>query len=65
MNMEKISAADREAILQAYRDIESPCHYCKFREDHTCTFYGLEIVEDSQDIFIPTAECEETFGSLT
>ena len=58
--MTNITKEDFEKILWAYGDIESPCHYCPFRNDHFCNIYKTQIVEDSPDVFFPCSECENS-----
>ena len=60
--MKNLSQADIEKIRSAYDNIESPCHWCDFREDHYCTAYGQSITEDSQDVFIPCPDCENSMA---
>ena len=58
MNM-KLTDIELEILREAYTHIESPCLFCPHRQYHHCALFSSGIVEDSPDVFIPCAECED------
>lgn len=50
---------DVEKIRSAYDSIESPCHYCDFRDGLQCNAFDEKILEDSPGVYIPCDDCEQ------